>query len=132
MNWVVKSLILSVFNTLQSPKNLRERWDVEKHSHLTWKQREKAQIAHNNTQDTKLISYAQSLPPPSAWRTYTIYPQQIIDKAKREIPARHPDNVPNYPIGKNGTTVKLVLHIDEHGNITQKIDHIINLGWVHT
>lgn len=70
--------------------------------------------------------------PPSAWRTYTINPQQVVEKTKREVPARHPDNIKNYPIGKNGTIIKLTLYIDGNGNITQKIDHIIDIGWVHT
>lgn len=73
----------------------------------------------------------QSLPP-SAWRTYTINLQQVMEKAKREVPARHPDNIKDYPIGKNGTIIKLTLYIDGNGNITQEIDHIIDIGWVHT
>lgn len=89
------------------------------------------QLPTDSKRQKILENTVQSLPP-SAWRTYTINPQQVIEKAKREVPARHPDNIKNYPIGKNGTIIKLTLYIDGNGNITQEIDHIIDIGWVHT
>ena len=59
----------------------------------------------------------QSLPP-SAWRTHTIYPKQLLEQG-RAMPA-------NGEPAKNwahGTKVTVTLYIDGHGNISQEIKH---------
>lgn len=53
--------------------------------------------------------------PPSAWRTYTIYPQQVIEQAKREKPVTE--------LHTKGTRVTLILNIDGQGNVYQEIEH---------
>ena len=63
------------------------------------------------------IIKAQSLPP-SAWRTHTIYPKQLLEQG-RAMPA-------NGEPAKNwahGTKVTVTLYIDGHGNISQEIKH---------
>ncbi|MFB2539069.1 MULTISPECIES: hypothetical protein [unclassified Acinetobacter] len=73
---------------------------------------------------------------PSAWQTYTVDTKQVIEKAK-QMGVTYPavDNPPrpyNPQNFKRGTTVTLTLYIDKKGNITQKIQHVENIGWVHT
>ncbi len=68
----------------------------------------------SHQENEKLTDYAQSLPP-SAWRTYTIYPQQVIEQAKREKPVTE--------LHTKGTRVTLILNIDGQGNVYQEIEH---------
>lgn len=55
--------------------------------------------------------------PPSAWRTYTIYPKQLLEQGRampaKGMPASH----------WHKTRVIVILHIDGNGNISQKIEH---------
>lgn len=61
-------------------------------------------------------NYAQSLPP-SAWRTYTIYPKQLLEQGRampaKGMPASH----------WHKTSVTVTLYIDGNGNISQEIKH---------
>lgn len=70
--------------------------------------------------------YIQSLPP-SAWRTYTINPKQLLEKG-RSMPVYV--GFPNEPYAKNdpkrfnyGTRVIVTLYVDGNGNISQEIEH---------
>lgn len=55
--------------------------------------------------------------PPSAWRTHTIYPKQLLEQGRampaKGMPASH----------WHKTRVIVILHIDGNGNISQKIEH---------
>lgn len=61
-------------------------------------------------------NYAQSLPP-SAWRTHTIYPKQLLEQGRampaKGMPASH----------WHKTSVTVTLYIDGNGNISQEIEH---------
>lgn len=61
-------------------------------------------------------NYAQSLPP-SAWRTHTIYPKQLLEQGRampaKGMPASH----------WHKTSVTVTLYIDGNGNISQEIKH---------
>ncbi|MBE2893513.1 hypothetical protein [Spirabiliibacterium falconis] len=61
--------------------------------------------------------HAQSLPP-SAWRTYTIYPKQLLEQG-RAMPA----NGSPAKTWAHGTKVIITLYIDSNGNISQTIEH---------
>lgn len=67
-------------------------------------------------QDRLRNNYAQSLPP-SAWRTYTIYPKQLLEQGRampaKGMPASH----------WHKTRVTISLYIDGNGNISQEIEH---------
>ena len=58
----------------------------------------------------------QSLPP-SAWRTHTIYPKQLLEQGRampaKGMPASH----------WHKTSVTISLYIDGNGNISQEIEH---------
>lgn len=58
----------------------------------------------------------QSLPP-SAWRTHTIYPKQLLEQGRampaKGMPASH----------WHKTSVTVTLYIDGNGNISQEIEH---------
>lgn len=71
------------------------------------------------------LQTAEALPP-SAWRTYTIYPQQVIEKAKT-MPVLVNGELKPYDPAKypRGTTVTLILSIDDQGKITQEVKHEI-------
>lgn len=61
--------------------------------------------------------------PPSAWRTHTIYPKQLLEQGRampaKGMPASH----------WHKTRVIVILHIDGNGNISQKIEHEpVNVG----
>lgn len=55
--------------------------------------------------------------PPSAWRTYTIYPKQLLEQGRampaKGMPASH----------WHKTSVTVTLYIDGNGNISQEIEH---------
>lgn len=55
--------------------------------------------------------------PPSAWRTHTIYPKQLLEQGRampaKGMPASH----------WHKTNVTVTLYIDGNGNISQKIEH---------
>ena len=64
--------------------------------------------------------------PISAWKTYTIYPKQVFEKAKT-MPVLVNGELKPYDPAKypRGTTVTLILSIDNQGKITQEVEHEI-------
>lgn len=82
---------------------------------------------YKNTPDAekKIQSYAQSLPA-SAWKTYTIYPQQIVEKAKT-MPVLVNGELKPYDPAKypRGTNLTVILYIDNQGKITEEVKHEI-------
>lgn len=75
--------------------------------------------------EKKIQSYAQSLPA-SAWKTYTIYPQQIVEKAKTRPVLVNGELKPYDPAKySKGTNLKLILYIDNQGKVTEEIKHEI-------
>lgn len=58
--------------------------------------------------------------PPSAWRTYTIYPKQLLEKAQSVPPSNEPASQKPQHLR---TTVTVTLYIDSNGNVSQDIKH---------
>ena len=68
----------------------------------------------------------QSLPP-SAWRTYTIYPKQLLDKGtSMPIWDTRYDKVADDQKAKSRVTV--TLYIDSNGKVSQNIERTLVLS----
>lgn len=77
-------------------------------------------------QDRLRNNYAQSLPP-SAWRTYTIYPKQLLDKGtSMPIWDTRYDKVADDQKAKSRVTV--TLYIDSNGKVSQNIERTLVLS----
>ena len=71
-------------------------------------------------------NYAQSLPP-SAWRTYTIYPKQLLDKGtSMPIWDTRYDKVADDQKAKS--RVSVTLYIDGNGKVSQNIERTLVLS----
>lgn len=68
--------------------------------------------------DNYIIQYGNSLPA-SAWKTYTIYPKQIMAEVKNR---KNPDNTPFTSKVLAKKSMRIFLDIDASGNVTLRDD----------